>query len=116
MKPSHKFLDALSLLPAVGKVRRRAAHTWHGNVPIQLDFALVGAQIANHILVFSDDEKAYIRGVLDYGLKPGTHQLRLLILHPLLSTLFERAHRMGKEHEAAALHHFSMPSTTKTPP
>jgi len=112
MVPPHKFLDALSLLPAVRRIRRKAKHTWDGNVPIQLEFALVGGQIATHILAFTDEERSYIRGVLDYALKQDSTDLRPLVLRSLLSTLFERAHRMGKEYEAAVFQHLYIPGKT----
>ena len=80
MVPTLKFLEALSMLPSVARIRRRAKRAWGGSVPIQLDFALVGAQIADHILLFSDDQRAYIRGVIEYALKEGPHYLRVLVL------------------------------------
>lgn len=101
MVAPHKFLDALSLLPELAWIRRQAKLAWNGNTPVQLDFALVGGQIANHFQAFTDDEKAYIRGVLIYGLSHGSHHLRDLVLHPLLSTLFERSRRLGMHQEAA---------------
>lgn len=115
MVPPHKFLDALSLLPAVRQIRRQARHAWDGHVPIQLDFALVGGQIATHILAFTDDERSYIRGVLDYGLKQDAHHLRPLVLSPLLTTLFERSRRMGKAHEAAVFQHLYIPGNQEAP-
>ncbi len=113
MVPTLKFLEALSMLPSVARIRRRAKRAWGGSVPIQLDFALVGAQIADHILLFSDDQRSYIRGVLEYGLKEGPHHLRMLVLRPLLSTLFERARRMGNEHETAIFQHLYVLSHTE---
>jgi hypothetical protein len=109
MVPPNKFLDALSLLPAIRRVRRQARHTWDGNIPIQLEFALVGGQIASYILAFTDDERSYIRGVLDYALKMDSKDLRPLVLRPLLTTLFERSRRMGKEYEAAVFQHLYIP-------
>ena len=101
MVAPYKFLDALSLLPELAWIRRQAKFAWDGNVPVQLDFALVGGQIANHFRTFTDDEKAYIRGVLIYGLSHGSRHLRKLVLQPLLSTLFERSRRLGMQQEAA---------------
>lgn len=112
MVSPHKFLDALSLLPEIGRVRRLAQHRWDGNVPIQLEFALVGGQIADHILAFTDDERTYIRGVLDYGLTLDAKNLRPLVLRPLLSTLFERSRRMGKAYEEAAYQYIYIPVST----
>ena len=114
MVPPNKFLDALALLPAVRRIRRQARHAWEGNVPIQLEFALVGGQIASHILQFTEDERSYLRGVLDYGLKLDSNDLRPLVLRPLLTTLFERSRRMGKEYEAAVFQHLYIPGRTET--
>jgi hypothetical protein len=114
MVPPDKFLDALSLLSVVARIRQQARHAWDGDVPLQLDFALVGDQLARHLLTLTDDERAYVRGVLDYGLAEGTHNLRPLVLRPLLSTLFERSRRMGKMHEAAILRHLYLPSFSES--
>ncbi len=105
MPQLQKFLEALSLLPEVARVRQQAMKVWGNHVPVQLDFALVGGQIAKHFLTYTDDQRTYIRGVLSYGLNSVSCRLRNLVLCPLLSTLFERSRRMGPAHEQAVLQH-----------
>lgn len=108
MGSSERFLEALSLLPGVARVRQHAMRAWGDNVPVQLDFALAGVQIANHLVSYTDDERAYMRGVLAYGLAHASNDLRAMVLRPLISTIFERARRIGPAYEQAVLLHLQM--------
>src|SRR5579859_730511 len=103
MVTTHTFLESLSLLPGIAQVQRRASNQWNDDVPLHLELALIGKQIAERLPTFTEEQRAYLAGILKYGLMDGQHGLRPLVLRPLLSTLYERTIRIGPTHQATVM-------------
>lgn len=103
MDPLDTFIEALSLLPGVAHVRQQAMRTWGVNMPLQLDFALAGAQIAQHLSGYGHDEQTYLRGKLSHGLCHESDSLRSLVRGSLITAMLANSRRIGEAREQAVL-------------
>ena len=103
MDPLDTFIEALSLLPGVAHLRQQAMRTWGVNMPLQLDFALAGAQIAQHLPGYGHDEQTYLRGMLSHGLCHESGSLRSLVRCSLIAAMLANSRRIGEASEQAVL-------------